>query len=110
MPRPGWTGRKVTNAIAYVVNRDDGICGICDHPGANSLDHVLPVVNRPDLEWEPTNWQAVHLDPARQPKGCPTPGCHCTGNVGRGVIPLDLIRTIVLKANARAVPTRSREW
>jgi hypothetical protein len=110
MPRPGWTGRKVTTAIAWTVNRDAGICGICDHTEANSLDHIVPVAERPDLEWDPDNWRACHLNPAGQPKGCTHPGCHCPGNVGRGVIPLQVIRDIVLAANARAVPTRSREW
>ncbi len=109
MTRPGWSGRRVTDAIRFVVTRDNGMCGICDHPGANSLDHIKPVTEAPHLEWDPTNWQAAHLDPAGRPNGCNTHGCHCPGNRGRGTIPLDLLRHLIAEANAQTQP-RSRQW
>lgn len=90
MPRPGWSGRKVTRAIAWVVTKYRGICWLCNHPGATSLDHVVPVSIDPTLEWDPTNWRASHLASAGHPKGCQTPGCTCPGNTGRKNAPAEL--------------------
>lgn len=88
MPRPGWNGRRVTAAVAFVIRRDHGICHLCNHTGATSLDHLQPATLRPDLEWEPTNWAAAHLRPAGRPNGCTHPGCTCPGNLGRGIAPV----------------------
>lgn len=109
MPRTGWNGRRVTRAIAWVIQRDAGICHLCQHPGANSLDHEEPVTTRPDLEWDPTNWRAAHRHGAGTPLGCTTPGCHCPGNVGRGNAPADTIRAIVAQLNTDDEPS-GREW
>lgn len=81
--RPGWNGARVTAAVAHVVARDGGICWLCRHDGANSLDHVIPVKQDPTREWDPTNWKAAHLNQAGTPKGCQTPGCQCIGNTKR---------------------------
>jgi hypothetical protein len=87
MPRPTWNGRRVTAAIRWVIARDSGICWLCGHPGANSCDHILPVKDFPELEWQRTNWKAAHLHKAGTQGGCTTPGCQCPGNKGRGTKP-----------------------
>lgn len=85
MPRKTWTGQAVTKATAYVIQRDSGICWLCHHPRATSLDHVQPASIRPDLEWTETNWRAAHLNPAgHHHNGCTIDGCQCPGNTGRG--------------------------
>ena len=96
MPRPGWSGRRVTNAVHLVITRDHGICWLCQHPGATSLDHVLPASTHPHLEWTPTNWRAAHLTKAGTEHGCQDPGCTCIGNKGR-------------KAKPQTAPS-SRNW
>lgn len=83
MPRRGWNGRRVTQAVARVIARDHGTCWLCGHTGATSLDHVLPASTHPHLEWEPTNWRASHLTKAGTDDGCHAPGCTCIGNKGR---------------------------
>jgi hypothetical protein len=83
MPRPGWNGARVTAAIRWVITRDHGICWLCGHNGATSLDHIHPASTHPELEWTPTNWRAAHLGKAGRPKGCTTPHCTCPGNTGR---------------------------
>lgn len=87
MPRRTWTGDKVTRAKRFVIRRDRGICWLCGHPGANSLDHIIPASDRPDLEWNPSNWKAAHLHNAGRLLGCQEPGCQCIGNVRRGTTP-----------------------
>lgn len=72
-----------SKALTHTLNRDNGTCWICGHPGANSIDHVLSQQARPDLVWEPTNWRAAHLHAAGLPLGCTTPGCDCIGNQRR---------------------------
>ena len=83
MPRTGWNGRRAATARTTVVARDHGICWLCQHPGATSLDHLMPASTHPHLEWEPTNWRAAHLTKAGTDQGCPVPGCSCIGNKGR---------------------------
>ena len=41
-------------------------CGICGHPGADTLDHIIPISQAPDLARDPGNWQ-----PAHGVNGCP---------------------------------------
>lgn len=35
-------GRPWRRTVAYVVDRDRGICHICGGPGADSADHIVP--------------------------------------------------------------------
>lgn len=107
MSRPGWDGRTIKAALAHVIQRDGDSCAICDHPGANSIDHDIPVLTRPDLEWDPTNWKASHQFAAGQTKGCTIPACKCPGNVGRGAVALSVIRAIIQSQNPEP---SSRDW
>lgn len=111
MPRDTWHGRRATNATRWVITRDDGICHLCQHPGATSCDHELPVTTHPELEWEPTNWRAAHLGAAGTDDGCHTPGCHCPGNRIRRDAPAAIVRATVLALNANTTnPPPSRDW
>lgn len=92
-----WGGSRVTKARAWVIARDHGICAICDHPGANSLEHIIPRAVAPELTWDPTNWAATHLHTAGRDLGCQTPDCGCVGNIARRLTPLDAVRTVVLQ-------------
>lgn len=49
-------------------------CGICGHPGSDSLDHIRPVSLYPELAKDPTNLRPVH-----GVNGCP----HCPPNTSR---------------------------
>lgn len=72
-----WGGRDAQRARRYVLQRDNGICWICHHPGADSLDHIKQRKTHPELTWDPTNWAAAHG--AAQPQfGCP--GQYARGN------------------------------
>jgi 5-methylcytosine-specific restriction endonuclease McrA len=61
---------------AQVLAEEGGVCWLCLRPGANSVDHVIPVVDAPWLEYERGNCHAAHLKcnkkrgtkPARQAK------------------------------------------
>lgn len=81
-------GRREQAARTWVITRDHGICWLCNHPGANSLDHIHPVTTHPHLAWEPTNWKAAHLTRAHTPTGCTHPGCTCIGNKARKATPI----------------------
>lgn len=111
MSRPGWNGRTIKAAVAYVRSRDGDNCAICGCPGADSLEHDVPVSVDPTLEWEPTNWKLTHLNPTTSDRRrCTTPGCTCPGNTGRRTTPLATLRRIVAEQNAEQQTTRSREW
>jgi len=38
-----------------------GICALCGKPGADSVDHIVPLIERPDLELDRSNLQAAHI-------------------------------------------------
>lgn len=99
MSRPGWNGRHIRNALTYVTTRDGDSCILCGHPGANSVEHVLPVSTHPDLEWDPTNWRPSHLHGAGTPKGCQHPDCLCPGNLARGQAPLATVIAVTRGLN-----------
>ena len=77
--RRNWSGRRAQQARRFILDRDHGICGLCGHPGANTLGHIIPANQRPDLEWNPDNWQAQHGPRAGNPGGCTAPRCTCPG-------------------------------
>lgn len=101
-----WNGRAVTAAVAHVVTQAGGICALCGHHGANSLDHIKPRHTHPELTWDPTNWQAAHLLAAGKPHGCQTPSCHCIGNRGKSTKTNDTAVT----ASTPDTVTPSRDW
>lgn len=86
MGRRTWHPRPAKRALAYVLAKYGPICWLCGHTiekGAESVDHVQPAADYPQLEHDPDNWRPAHLHPAGQPKGCQTTGCRCPGNTGR---------------------------
>lgn len=64
MPSTKWTGRRLMAARAAVAATLPAPCGQCGktvHPtDAWVIGHKIPRVLRPDLTWEPTNWQVEH--------------------------------------------------
>jgi hypothetical protein len=61
--RHGAEGSIWRRVVKAVVSRDHGLCAICNHPGAESADHVIPVTERPDLALNTANLQATHSKP-----------------------------------------------
>ena len=56
---PKRTGRRWReHTVPRVLRRDHGICHLCDQPGADTADHVIPwAVSHDD---SPTNLKAAH--------------------------------------------------
>lgn len=92
MPRS--TSRREQRLHAYVIARDNGICWLCGHPGADTADHVIPVEQRPDLRHDATNLRAAH----GTRRTISEHGYECIGNYARGNTP------------APTNATRSRQW
>ena len=65
-------GRPYRRARAQVLGQSD-ICGICGHPGSDSVDHIVPVSlgGPPD---DVRNLRPAHLKP------CPLCGRTCNGS------------------------------
>lgn len=82
-----WGGDAARAAVAACLATHGDRCWLCGHPGATSLDHVIPASTRPDLEWEPANHRPAHLTRPGTPTGCTVTGCTCPGNKGRKATP-----------------------
>jgi 5-methylcytosine-specific restriction endonuclease McrA len=67
------------------------ICWLCGHPGADQIDHVIPVSQAPWLRFEPSNWR-----PAHGVRGCQHCGRRCNQQRGTRV--------------AQPLSPRSRRW
>lgn len=61
--RPGST-RQWRSTRTRILQRDQGVCGICGKPGADSVDHVLAVRNGGGDH--DSNLRAAHLACNRQ--------------------------------------------
>ncbi len=75
---PPWTGRRVTDAIAYCRRVYGDRCWLCGQRIGDddyTVDHVKPRKHYPDLTWEPSNWRPAH--------GRKHPEFGCPGNYGR---------------------------
>lgn len=58
MPKPlGHAWRKLR---AEVLAESGGVCALCGGLGANSVDHIVSRIERPDLELVKSNCQAAH--------------------------------------------------
>ncbi|GAA1549862.1 hypothetical protein GCM10009804_03050 [Kribbella hippodromi] len=95
MPNPQRRGgRRAQRLAEYVIRRDLGVCWLCGHGGADTADHVIPVAQRPDLEYDVRNLRAAH----GTQRTISTHGYQCQGNYGRG------------DAAAPTTSTHSRSW
>lgn len=72
MADPRGTRRWRQLRAAILATSD--ICGHCGQPGADTVDHIIPVDLRPDLAMDPTNLRPMH---GRKRDGCP--GNYSTG-------------------------------
>src|SRR4051794_8863016 len=78
--RKVWNGRRVTELKRYILARDNGICGLCGEPGADTIGHLEPYALRPDLAWDLGNMQAQHGRKRTRRQD----GFTCAGNFSEG--------------------------
>ena len=63
--RTGWRWREHT--VPRVLRRDKGICHLCDQPGADTADHLVPWRETQDDSL--SNLKAAHHDPCNRLRG-----------------------------------------
>lgn len=71
----GRSTRTFRRARGAVLAQSDG-CVVCGHGGSDSVDHVIPLSERPDLADDPENLAPCHHEP------CPTCGQRCNNLKG----------------------------
>lgn len=88
-------GRPWRRLVAYVLDRDQRICGLCQHEGADTGGHIVALEDG-GLELDPTNVRAEH----GRKRTLEVDGYDCPGNyahtTGAGAPPPD--------------PPHSRPW
>jgi 5-methylcytosine-specific restriction endonuclease McrA len=99
-------GRRWSQIRLIVLATYGGICHLCQHPGAQQVDHLIPVSLRPDLGWVVSN-----LRPAHGGKNNPCPVCHLRCNQVRGTKALDAFDVTSAVPKPRKPPaSRGRKW
>lgn len=74
-------GRPWRRVRGRVLAESD-VCHICGQPGADSVDHIIAVSVRPDLELVRSNLAPAHYDVPP----------YCNRRKGDRAMPLDIIR------------------
>jgi 5-methylcytosine-specific restriction endonuclease McrA len=90
--RRSWGGRKVAQFRALVLATYGTTCHLCERPGADSPDHIVPVCEAPHLEWDLANVRPAH-------RNC---------NYSRGSMPLD--QWFAQRETRRVALAPSRDW
>jgi hypothetical protein len=57
------SGSKWRRIVKAMLSARGTICIVCLHGGSDAADHLLPVRERPDLEWEVGNLRPIHHRP-----------------------------------------------
>ena len=83
--------RRWRNLRVAILAQSD-VCHLCGKPGADTIDHVIPVALGGD-QWDPTNLRPAH---GRKRPGCP-------GNYSLGARLGNQLRTAMTS-------TPSRNW
>ena len=55
---PRFTRKWKEQSKAFIA-QSDGVCVVCGTEENLSVDHIQPYSLRPDLFWEPSNWQVM---------------------------------------------------
>ena len=61
MPNHGQYDHHWRKLRAQVLAEERYVCWLCGKPGADSVDHKVPLVERPDLRLDRSNLRAAHL-------------------------------------------------
>ena len=69
MSKTSADGRPWRRLRKQILERDRYVCWLCGHPGADSVDHEIPVSVRPDLKMDSRNLRAAHLNPCNSGRG-----------------------------------------
>ena len=96
-------GRRWEAFARAVIQRHGGLCHLCGHGGARSVDHVIAVAERPELEWELSNCRPAHNAPHNR---CPVCGLGC--NQIRGALSIERAKRIIAERIAENAPPRGR--
>lgn len=62
----GRTTRRWREVVRPSILRASDVCHWCGHPGANAVDHIIPLAAAPELAEDPSNLAPIH---GRE--GCP---------------------------------------
>ena len=100
--RPHARGSRWEAFARGVLRHYGDICHLCNHGGARSVDHLIVVTERPDLEWDLANCRPAH----GYPHSCPV--CHLNCNQIRGGYSVDRAKRIIAERIAKNLPPKNR--
>jgi 5-methylcytosine-specific restriction endonuclease McrA len=58
--RRTWGGRKLAQFRALVFATYGTTCHLCEQPGADTIDHLIPAYEAPHLEYDLRNMRPAH--------------------------------------------------
>lgn len=100
-----------------VIQHYGGLCHLCGHGGARSVDHLVVVAERPELEWELSNCRPAHNAPYNKCVVCSAAAgkpIYC--NQIRGALSVERAQRLIAERTANGAPANKtypgagREW
>jgi hypothetical protein len=92
-PDPHPAGARWMKMKALVRAAWGDTCHLCGHGGATHTDHLVPVMERPDMAWHLANLRPAHGSGGRYPNPCPTCGLLC--NQVRGTRSVEAAKAVI---------------
>ena len=64
-PKRTANGARWRKIVRAVLAREGSVCIVCGHGGSDAGDHLLPVAEYPEKEWEVGNIKPIHHEPCQ---------------------------------------------
>lgn len=102
------SGREWDRIKSNVISTWNGICHLCDHPGAKQIDHVEVYGENQDDSL--SNLRPAHGSAGKQKNPCPVCGINCNNVRGALSVAAGRKKIALRQGETHETPDEGRDW